>query len=208
MFDLSPINLQFFTSLISSIYEKEILGSIVGAVLGAFLAFVFSLLLQRRVDQKNRALELIQEYSSAEFIDIRNDAGKAIRAEVQAMKDAHPSWRTLFQKYGDADDGSQWRKISKIKHFYEKLNFLVKIEEVNLQYVSSYFYEEFHHWNKTYFSKINDADPVNKELDVTHLENELLDPKNTWFFLGYGIDKRIFRGAERIEGDRTQVNRG
>ena len=203
MFDLSPINLQFFTSLISSIYEKEILGSIVGAVLGAFLAFLFSLLLQRRVDKKNRALELIQEYSSPEFIDIRNDAGKAIRAEFLAMKDGHPSWKTLFQKYGDADDGSQWRKISKIKHFYEKLNFLVKIEEVNLQYVSSYFYEEFHHWNKRYFSKINDADPENKELDVTSLEKELFDPKSTWFFLGYGIDKRIFRSAERIENQHT-----
>lgn len=188
MNDFSPLGLQFFTSIISSISEKEIIGSVVGAVLGAFLAFVFSLLLQRQADRKNRALELIQEYSSPEFIDIRNDAGKAIRAEYDPAK-GYPSWKTLFQKYGDAQDGSQWRKISKIKHFYEKLNFLVKINEVNLQYVSAYFYHEFKHWNENYFSKINKADIENMELDVSTLEKNLLNPKSTRFFLGRRVGK-------------------
>lgn len=191
MNEFSPLGLQFFTPILSSIFEKEILGSIVGAVLGALLAFLFSLLLQRQADRKNRALELIQEYSSPEFIDIRNDAGMAIREEFAAMEEgSFPSWNELFQKYGDSDDGSQWRKISKIKHFYEKLNFLVELKEANLQYVSSYFYEEFHHWNDKYFLRINGASAI-KELDVSALEKYLMNPKGTWFFLGLGFKYRF-----------------
>lgn len=203
MFDFGPINLQFLASLISPFHDKEILSSIVGAVLGAFLAFVFSIFLQRRVERKSRALELIQEYSSPEFIDVRNDTGKAIRAEFLAMKDGYPSWKMLFKQYGNADDGSQWRKISKIKHFYEKLNFLVKIKEVNLQYVSTYFYEEFHHWNNKYFSKINGADLENQELDVSALESRLLNPKRTRFVLGYAIGKAGSAGVNPA-GDTSE----
>ena len=92
MIDFSPLNLMFVGSLIPS-------DEIIGSILGASLAFIFSWLLHRWAEKKNRALDLIQEYSSPDFIDIRNDAGKAIRDEFDMLKPNFPSWKVLFDKY-------------------------------------------------------------------------------------------------------------
>jgi len=181
--DFSPLNLMFVGSLIPS-------DEIIGSILGASLAFIFSWLLHRWAEKKNRALDLIQEYSSPDFIDIRNDAGKAIRDEFDMLKPNFPSWKVLFDKYKREDQGNQWRKISKIKHFYEKLNYMVNINEVNQKYISGYFYNEFNHWNKTYFSMINGASlEAERELDVSILEKKLKDPKTT-IFLPYFTFKK------------------
>lgn len=180
----SVLSLQFIGALLPSFSDE-----IMSAVLGASLAFLFSWLLQRSAEKKSRALDLIKEYSSPEFIDIRNDAGKAIRIafeEFQKNKNTneYPSWKTLFDKFNDEHGSNSWRKISKVKHFFEKLNYLVKIREVNLNYISGYFYPEFTHWNKRYFSNINNASKLENtdvELDITALEKKLKDQKSTIF---------------------------
>jgi hypothetical protein len=183
MIDFPVLNLQFVGAMLPSFSDE-----IIGAILGASLAFLFSWMLHRWAEKKSRALELIQEYSSPEFIDIRNDAGKAIREEFDEINKIYPSWRTLFEKFNKIDGGNSWRKISKIKHFFEKLNYMVSIREVNQEYVSGYFFNEFSHWNNKYFSKINDASeneqsPV--ELDVYVLKKHLKNPKTTRFFPFY-----------------------
>lgn len=160
----SILDLQFIGALLPA-FSDEILS----AILGASLAFLFSWILQRNAEKKQRALDLIQEYASPEFIDIRNEGGKAIRNTFTKFQkndpDSYPSWKTLFESFNDEkkgadkkstdDKSTDWRKISKIKHFYEKLNYLVSIKEVNQKYISGYFYGEFTHWNSRYFSKIN-----------------------------------------------------
>lgn len=181
--DFPLLNLQFIGSILPSFSDE-----IIGAILGASLAFLFSWMLHRWAEKKTRALDLIQEYSSAEFIDIRNDAGKAIREEFDESNKVYPSWRALFEKYNNNDKGNNWRKISKIKHFYEKLNYMVSIREVNQKYVSGYFFNEFSHWNNKYFSKINDAaekEHSSVELDVNTLKKYLKNPKATRFFPFY-----------------------
>lgn len=82
MASTSVLSLQFIGALLPSFSDE-----IMSAVLGASLAFLFSWLLQRRAEKKSRALDLIiKEYSSPEFIDIRNDAGKAIRTAFEEFK--------------------------------------------------------------------------------------------------------------------------
>ncbi|CAM8650363.1 hypothetical protein MCEMSHM24_03870 [Comamonadaceae bacterium] len=180
--DFSLLPLKLFP-LVSGLFSTEIFS----AVLGALLAFFFSWWLQRRSDRKNRALELIQEYSSPDFIEIRNEAGRAIRTVIEAH--AQPSWGLLFQTYGTASTG-EWLKISKIKHFYEKLNYLVSIGEVNTQYVNGYFFEEFTHWNHKYFTRINAATEVSKrELDLSALEKSLSNPRNSSWRTRLGISR-------------------
>jgi hypothetical protein len=183
MIDFPVLNLQFYGSILPSFSDE-----IIGAILGASLAFLFSWILHRWAEKKSRALDLIQEYSSPEFIDIRNDAGHAIREEFDEANKIYPSWRALFEKYNNMDGGSNWRKISKMKHFFEKLNYMVSIREVNQKYVSGYFYNEFSHWNNRYFSKINNAsenEQSSVELDVCVLEKYLKNPKTTRFFPFY-----------------------
>lgn len=193
------INFQFFASLIPS-FSDEILS----AILGASLAFLFSWILQRNAEKKTRSLELIHDYASPDFIDIRNDAGVAIRESFSTFKEtnptAYPSWQWLFNDFEDDD----WRKISKIKHFYEKLNYLITIKEVNQKYISGYFYSEFTHWNAKYFSHINNASlkaGAVAELDVSALEKHLHDPKNTWFFPFYMTLSKYQKHSEKTTGD-------
>lgn len=188
MASTSVLSLQFIGALLPSFSDE-----IMSAVLGASLAFLFSWLLQRRAEKKSCALDLIKEYSSPEFIDIRNDAGKAIRTAFEEFKknkntNEHPSWETLFDKFNDEHGSNSWRKISKVKHFFEKLNYLVKIREVNLNYISGYFYSEFTHWNTRYFSIINNASKLENaavELDVSELVRKLKSLEWTSFLSFY-----------------------
>lgn len=183
MFDFPPLTLQFVGALLPSFSDE-----IVGAVLGAFLAFLFSWMLHRWAEKKSRALELIQEYSSPDFIDIRNDAGQALRTSKDPNSGAYPSWQELFDRAKAANDEGRWRKISKMKHFYEKLDYMVSIREVNQKYISGYFHEEFTHWNQRYFAPINAASKASgqpEELDVSTLVKHLKDPQATWFWPCY-----------------------
>lgn len=101
------------------------------------------------VKEKNRALDLIQEYSSPDYIQIRNDASKALKKSMLEIES--PSWDSLYRKLST----EEWQKISKIEHFYKKLNFMVDIKEADSRYLAKYFEVEFWHWQARYFSRIN-----------------------------------------------------
>lgn len=143
--------------------------ALLGAAIGAGMSAALIVIHETNRERKNRALDLIQEYTSPDFIQIRNDAGKALRnalGEVQV-----PSWDNLHRSLPT----EEWQKISKIEHFYKKLNFMVDIKEVDSEYISKYFGKEFSHWQERYFSKINIASEK-PEKSFTSLSEKIESP--------------------------------
>jgi hypothetical protein len=142
------------TSIVSALIgalSGSVGAALLGAAIGAGLSAALIVIHETNRERKNRALDLIQEYTSPDFIQIRNDAGKALRnalAEVEI-----PSWDNLHSNLPT----EEWQKISKIEHFYKKLDFMVNIKEVDSKYISKYFEKEFPHWQSRYFKRINIA---------------------------------------------------
>jgi hypothetical protein len=125
--------------------------ALLGAGIGAGLSATLIVIHETNRERKNRALDLIQEYSSPSYIQIRNDAGKALKKSMVEID--NPSWDNLYRKLST----EEWQKISKIEHFYKKLNFMVDIKEADSRYLAKYFEVEFWHWQTRYFSRINIA---------------------------------------------------
>lgn len=125
--------------------------ALLGAGIGAGLSASLIVLHETNRERKNRALDLIQEYTSPGYIQIRNDAGKALRKAMDELDS--PSWDNLYNKLSP----EEWQKISKIEHFYKKLNFMIDIKEADAKYLGKYFETEFWHWQSKYFSRINIA---------------------------------------------------
>lgn len=125
--------------------------ALLGAAIGAGLSATLIVIHETNRERKNRALDLIQEYTSPSYIQIRNDAGQALKKAIAELE--FPSWDDLYYKLSSED----WQKISKIEHFYKKLNFMVDIKEADAKYLGKYFEKEFWHWQEKYFSRINIA---------------------------------------------------
>lgn len=125
--------------------------ALLGAVIGAGISAILIVSHETNRERKNRALDLIQEYTSPNYIQIRNDAGKALRKAFSELES--PSWDNLYHKLNT----EEWQKISKIEHFYKKVDFMVSIKEVDSKYIGKYFTKEFWHWQDRYFSVINMA---------------------------------------------------
>ncbi|MDP5252836.1 MULTISPECIES: hypothetical protein [unclassified Vibrio] len=125
--------------------------ALLGAAIGAGLSALFIVMHETNRERKNRALDLIQEYTSPDYIQLRNEAGQALRKALEEQET--PSWDNLYHNLSK----EEWQKISKIEHFYKKLNFMVEIGEVDGKYIGKYFEKEFWHWQNSYFSKINIA---------------------------------------------------
>ena len=125
--------------------------ALLGAGIGAGLSDSLIVIHETNRERKNRALDLIQEYTSPSYIQIRNDAGKALKKAIEEFD--CPSWDNLYEKLTT----EEWQKISKIEHFYKKLNFMIDIKEADAKYLGKYFGTEFWHWQSKYFSKINIA---------------------------------------------------
>lgn len=140
--------------------------ALLGAAIGAGMSAALIVIHETNRERKNRALDLIQEYTSPDFIQIRNDAGKALRRALDEVQ--VPSWDNLHRSLPT----EEWQKISKIEHFYKKLNFMVGIKEVDSEYISKYFGKEFAHWQERYFSKINIASEQ-PEKSFTSLSEEI-----------------------------------
>ena len=125
--------------------------ALLGAGIGAGLSATLIVLHETNRERKNRALDLIQEYSSPSYIQIRNDAGKTLKKSMVEIDT--PSWDNLYRQLTT----EEWQKISKIEHFYKKLNFMIEIKEADSGYLAKYFAVEFWHWQDRYFSRINIA---------------------------------------------------
>jgi hypothetical protein len=124
--------------------------AVLGATLGAALSGLVIYLAERRKEKIAFALRLIEEYTSPAFIEVRNDAGAAFRA---AQKQARRSMDTLHRDLPP----DEWRKISSINHFYQKLDLIVSIREAHNRYIRHYFGREFPHWYVRYFEKFHEA---------------------------------------------------
>ncbi|WP_295894082.1 hypothetical protein [uncultured Vibrio sp.] len=143
-----------FTSVLGAIIGAltgSLGAALLGAAIGAGLSAVLIVIHETNRERKNRALDLIQEYTSPDYIQIRNDAGQALTKALKSQET--PSWSNLFHNL----PREEWKKISKIEHFYKKLNFMVDIGEADAKYVGKYFEKEFWHWQNRFFKKINIA---------------------------------------------------
>ena len=149
--------------------SREMVAAITGAVLGTAVAASITIFYETMRERKNRALELIQEYNSPEFINIRNEAGVVFRM----AKDNKPNlgWNELHAQL----EGEDWRRISKVLHYYKKLNFLTELGEVNKMYLSAFFSVEFWHWYDRYFKEIDGASQE-KEADFNALFSIIKKP--------------------------------
>lgn len=144
--------------------SREMVAAITGAVLGTAVAASVTIFYETMRERKNRALELIQEYNSPDFLNIRNEAGDAFRKIKD--KNIKLGWNELHAQL----ESQEWRKISKILHYYKKLNFLTKLGEVNKMYLSAFFSVEFWHWYDKYFKEIDEFSKKNeKEADFESL---------------------------------------
>jgi hypothetical protein len=145
--------------------------ALLGAGIGAGLSASLIVIHETNRERKNRALDLIQEYTSPSYIQIRNDAGKALRKAIDELD--CPSWENLYNKLTP----EEWQKISKIEHFYKKLNFMIDIKEADAKYVGKYFEAEFWHWQSKYFSRVNIASSK-PTMSFVALADVIKQPKN------------------------------
>jgi hypothetical protein len=81
--------------------------ALLGAGVGAGISAWVMTRHENKKERKNRALDLIQEYTSQDFIIIRNDAGIALREAFKNVKET--SRDNLYHELGQ----SEWHKISK-----------------------------------------------------------------------------------------------
>ncbi|MGX9418834.1 hypothetical protein ACWU4D_15945 [Vibrio sp. WJH972] len=139
-----------FSAIIGAL-SGSVGAALLGAAIGAGISATLIVLHETNRERKNRALDLIQEYTSPDYIQIRNDAGQALRKAFNDIES--PSWDNLYHNLST----EEWQKISKIEHFYKKLNFMVSIKEADSKYIAKYFEVEFWHWQNRYFGKINIA---------------------------------------------------
>jgi hypothetical protein len=139
-----------FLSGIIEMFNNNAGAAVLGATLGATLSGLVIYLAERRKEKIASALRLIEEYTSPAFIEIRNDAGVAFRA---AQQHSPRSMDTLHSELPPGD----WRKISSLNHFYQKLDLIVSIREAHNRYIRRYFGREFPHWYVKYFEKILEA---------------------------------------------------
>ncbi|NRA55259.1 MAG: hypothetical protein HRU23_14035 [Gammaproteobacteria bacterium] len=147
--------------------------ALLGAAIGAGLSASLIVIHETNRERKNRALDLIQEYTSPSYIQIRNDAGKALRKAIDELD--CPSWDNLYHQLTP----EEWQKISKIEHFYKKLNFMIDIKEADAKYLGKYFETEFWHWQSKYFSRVNIASGK-PTMSFSALANVIKQPnKNT-----------------------------
>ena len=70
--------------------------ALLGAGIGAGLSATLIVIHETNRERKNRALDLIQEYSSPDYIQIRNDASKALKKSMLEIES--PSWDSLYRK--------------------------------------------------------------------------------------------------------------
>lgn len=140
----------FFSALFASLLGA-LTGELGAALLGAFSGAIASAHIFNRIEQKKEssatAVRLIEEYTSPAFLDIRNDGGIALRT---ALKDGAKSWQEIY----DTLPQNEWRKISKIEHFYQKLDLMLEIRVVDRDHIYAYFKKEFPHWYVKYFDEI------------------------------------------------------
>lgn len=148
---MEVVSLSSLLGAIMGALSGNVGAALVGAVIGASVSAILIIFHETNRERKNRALDLIQEYTSPSFIQVRNEAGRALRNSLDSLD--NPSWRRLYHELNQ----EEWQKISKIEHYYKKLNFMVSINEVDRKYIGAYFSNEFWHWQERYFSKINIA---------------------------------------------------
>jgi hypothetical protein len=129
--------------------SREMVAAITGAVLGTAVAASVTIFYETMRERKNRSLDLIDEYNSPEFLTIRNEAGTVFRKNIKS--NLKMGWNELHEKI----ESEEWRSISKVIHYYKKLNFLTELGEVNIIYLSSFFSCEFWHWYNEYFKAID-----------------------------------------------------
>ncbi|MCB6178975.1 hypothetical protein LHP98_12660 [Rhodobacter sp. Har01] len=139
-----------FLSGIIEVFNNNAGAAVLGATLGATLSGLVIYLAERRKEKIASALRLIEEYTSPAFIEIRNDAGAAFRAALQQ------SPRSMDTLHSVLPPG-EWRKISSLNHFYQKLDLIVSIREAHNRYIRHYFGREFPHWYVRYFEPVLEA---------------------------------------------------
>jgi hypothetical protein len=132
---------------IVDVFNNNAGAAVLGATLGAGLSGLVIYVAERRKEKIATSLRLIEEYTSPSFLDIRADAGLALRT---AMKAGPKSWDDLYHNL----DKTEWSKISKMDHFYQKLDLVVSVREAHNPYISRYFGREFPHWYVQYFEPI------------------------------------------------------
>ncbi len=136
----------FFSAVVQA-FNNNAGAAVLGATLGAALSGLVIYFAERRKEKIATALRLIEEYTSPSFLEIRAEAGVVLRA---AMNAGPKSWDDLYHSLERAD----WSKISKLDHFYQKLDLIVSVREAHDPYIKRYFGREFPHWYVQYFEPI------------------------------------------------------
>lgn len=129
---------------------ENTMSALLGALVGAMAGGLIIMWHETRRDRKNAAVRMIEEYTSPSFITVRNEGGKALRY-VRDRYCLRPDLDSICFYLKSIDKESEWSKISRIEHYYRKLDFLVSINEVDRTYIRRYFEPEFPHWWNNYF---------------------------------------------------------
>lgn len=145
---------EMFISILNAVFkffEASAGAAVLGACFGAITSGCAVYLSERRCHRIASSMMLIEQFTSPDFLEVRNDAGEAFRSVGDLSSF---SIDTLKRHLDESGNNATWRKITKIDHFFQRLDLIVKLGEYDKRRVREYFSREFPHWYTRYFEPL------------------------------------------------------
>lgn len=154
--------------VISYFSENELISGLAAAAIGSLLTALIVFLIEDNRDKRQAAVNLLEEFSSFDFLETRNRAGLVFKEH-------------LFQPLKGLDDlyfvlqNENWRYISHMEHFFKKVDRLISLGEVDKKYILSFLEFEFPHWYNSYFFPAAVADMARSYQDEANEKGVFFD---------------------------------
>lgn len=136
---------------VSYFSENELVAGLTAAAIGSLFTSLIVFWIEDSRDKRQAAVNLLEEFSSFDFLETRNRAGLVFKQHLFfPLKGLDDLYFTL--------QNENWRYVSHMEHFFKKVDRLIDLGEVDKSYILSFLRSEFPHWYNSYFFPATLAD--------------------------------------------------
>src|SRR5262245_47750913 len=121
-----------------------------GALIGAYASYLLSRKQDIKRSRIERTLRLMEQYNSPDFLKMRGDADRILRAYFET----HPpcSWNELYHNLKES-----YTPVSAVEHFFQQVLFFHEIREIEDDMARKFWSHHYNHWYSKYFGSLSDA---------------------------------------------------